>query len=58
MVNELIIFKTALKNFKNLGDNFVRAVANKSNGYTCVYVIFDNYNVESYMKDATRQRRT
>ena len=57
-VNELIIFKKALKNCKNLRDNFVRAVANKSNGYTCVYVIFDNYNVESCMNDATRRRRT
>ena len=58
VVNELSIFETALKNCKNLGDYFVRAVANKSNVYTCVYVIFDNYNVESSMKDATRQRRT
>ena len=51
---------SGVKNFdscKELGAAVVKLIDFKARGYVVTRVIFDNYNVENLMKDATRERR-
>ena len=41
-----------------LPDKFVQAIDRKSQGYMCTYVVFDDYSIQSSLKDATRKLRT
>ena len=58
VVQELVVFKSVIKNCNDLAKQFVKAIDRKSHGYICTYVIFDDYSVESSLKDATRKLRT
>ena len=58
VVNKQVVFKDAIKNYKNLADHVVRAVQTKSYSYSGAYVVFDDYSVESSLKETTRKRRT
>ena len=53
VVNEQVV-----RNCKNLADHVVLAVQNKSYSYSGAYVVFDDYSVESSLKETTRKRRT
>ena len=51
---------SAVRNFEScreLGAAVVELIDFKARGYDVTWVIFDNYNVENLMKDATRERR-
>ena len=54
VVNKQVVFKDAIKNCKDLADHVVCAVQRTSYSYTGVYVVFDDYSVESYLKETTR----
>ena len=58
VVNELVVFKSVIKTCKDLCKEFVQAIERKARGYKCLYVVFDDYSVQSSLKDATRKRRT
>ena len=55
VVNEQVIFKDAIKNCKDLADHVVCAVQRKSYSYTGAYAVFDDYSVESSLKETTRK---
>ena len=58
VVNEQVVFKDAIKNCKDLADHVVCTVQRKSHGHTGAYVVFDDYIVESSLKETTRKCRT
>ena len=55
VVNEQVLFKYVIKNSKDLADHVVCAVQRKSYNYTGVHVVFDDYSVESSLKETTRK---
>ncbi|KAG0729586.1 hypothetical protein GWK47_030011 [Chionoecetes opilio] len=58
IVQEMAANKERIKTCKDLSDAITRAVNYKSKGYVIVYVIFDDYSVQTSMKNVTRKRRT
>ena len=58
VVNEQVVFKDAIKNCKGLAAHVMCAVHRKSYSYTGAYVVFDDYSVESSLKETTRKCRT
>ena len=57
VVTEQVVFKDAIKNCKDLADHVVCAVQRKSYSYTGVHVVFDDYSVESSLKETKRKCR-
>ena len=55
VVNEQVVFKDAIKNCKDLADHIVCDVQRKSYSYTGAYIVFDDYSVESSLKETTRK---
>ena len=57
VVQKQVVNKTDIKNCKDLGRYFVNSINGIGKGYKTSYVIFDDYSVETSLKDATRQLR-
>ena len=58
VVQEMVVYKSQIKTCKDLLDCFVRSINSKSVGYIDAYVVFDNYSINSSLKDRTRECRT
>ena len=58
LVQEMVVYKSRIKNFKNLVDCFVWSIDCKSVVYIDIYVVFDNYSVDNLLKNRTRQIHT
>lgn len=58
VVHEQAVLKSVIKNCADLANCFVQAIDQKSRGYDSVCVVFDNYKVQSSLKETTRKRRT
>ena len=58
IVNELVVFRSAIKTCEDLAKYFVQAIDNKSRKYESTCLVFDNYKVQFSMKEQTRKRRT
>ena len=58
VVQELVVFKSVIKNGNDLAKLFVQAIDKKSQRYMCTYVVFGDYSVQSSLKDATRKLRS
>ena len=58
VVQEMVVYKSQIKTCKDLLDCFVRSIDSKSVGYIDAYVVFDNYSINSSLKDRTRECRT
>ena len=54
VVQELVVFESVINNCNDLAKLFVQAIDKKSQRYMCTYVVFDDYSVQSSLKDATR----
>ena len=58
IVQELVVFKTQIKTCKDLLLLFVNSIDHKLKSYRIGYIVFDNYSVETSLKDAISKRRT
>ena len=58
LVQEMVVRKDDIKCCRDLSECFIRSVDNKSQCYSDIYLLFDNYTVTNSMKDRTRQLRT
>ena len=55
LIQEIVVYKGRIKNYKDLVDCFFRSVDCKSVVYIDAYVVFYNYSIDNLLKDRTRQ---